>query len=208
MHPIDYENWPRKAIFEFFSATELPFYSVTFNLDVTNLLRYTREHQLPFYEALTYFATKAVNGVDAFSYSICNGAVVKLEDRTPSFTDLDKETELFRIVTPPPANSLEDYCEKARKAKSEQKSFITEEAGNLELVYISCLPWIELTSLTNEHSLNKDDAFPRIGWGKYVERDGRKILGISIEVNHRFIDGVHIGKFGQLLQQMIDELKE
>ena len=36
---------------------------------------------------------------------------------------------------------------------------------------------------------------------------GRKKLTVSLEVNHRLIDGVHLGEFTQNLNHIIDELK-
>lgn len=36
---------------------------------------------------------------------------------------------------------------------------------------------------------------------------GRETLGMSVEVNHRFLDGVHLGKFYQALQASIDALE-
>lgn len=51
------------------------------------------------------------------------------------------------------------------------------------------------------------DSFCRITWGKYVPADGRETLGMCLEVNHRFVDGWHLGQFYQHLQQAIDALK-
>lgn len=55
------------------------------------------------------------------------------------------------------------------------------------------------TPPTNERDLSapdaRDDSVPHIAWGKYTEEGGRLTLGISIEVNHRLIDGLHIGRF-------------
>ena len=67
---------------------------------------------------------------------------------------------------------------------------------------------MELTSLTNERDFDPDDAIPRIAWGRYVPRDGRLMLGMSMEVNHRFIDGLHIGRFAQALESAISKLNE
>jgi chloramphenicol O-acetyltransferase len=53
---------------------------------------------------------------------------------------------------------------------------------------------------------NPEDAIPRINWGKYVERDGRWMLNITLTPNHRFIDGYHIGLFFQILQEEINRL--
>ena len=72
---------------------------------------------------------------------------------------------------------------------------------------MSCTPWFDLTGLTNERDFDRDDNIPRIAWGKYVaDAAGRETLGMSVEVNHRFIDGYHLGQFYQKLQQSIDAL--
>ena len=42
---------------------------------------------------------------------------------------------------------------------------------------------------------------------RQVPADGRETLGMCLEVNHRFVDGWHLGQFYQHLQQAIDALK-
>lgn len=75
-----------------------------------------------------------------------------------------------------------------------------------EKAYFSCLPWMEIPAMSSERSLDPDDAIPRIMWGKYVTRDGRLELCVSADVNHRLIDGYHIGLFYQELQHAISSL--
>ena len=61
--------------------------------------------------------------------------------------------------------------------------------------------------LAVNRSYGKSDYIPCITWGKYVPADGRETLGMCLEVNHRFVDGWHLGQFYQHLQQAIDALK-
>ena len=86
-----------------------------------------------------------------------------------------------------------------------KNSAVLTEEGD-ELIYMSCLPWLDLTGCTHERNLDIDDMIPRITWGKIMAQNGRETLGMSVEVNHRIIDGVHIGRFYEGLQKMIDEL--
>lgn len=74
------------------------------------------------------------------------------------------------------------------------------------MIYFSCLPWVELTALTNERDFDPDDAVPRIAWGKYAQEGERKILHISLELNHRFVDGLHVGRFHEKLTALIEAL--
>ena len=84
--------------------------------------------------------------------------------------------------------------------------FIDMSQEGDDLIFLSCLPWLDLTALTNERNFDPDDAIPRLAWGKYVRREGRLELGYSGEVNHRFIDGLHIGRFAERLQALIEAL--
>ena len=88
--PIPWADWSRRDVFEFFSGMSDPFYSVTFTVDVTNLCRFTKEAGLYFYYALVYLCTQAVNRVEAFQYVLNDGALFRLNGRSPSFTDLKK----------------------------------------------------------------------------------------------------------------------
>lgn len=206
MRKIDPNTWSRREIFDFFSKISNPFYSVTFNIDVTEVYAYAKRSGLSFYYALVYLVTKAVNSVEAFRYGIVDGELVPFDERSPSFTDLKKGSESFHIVTMPCEGDIADFCQEAKCRSAEQTTFLPTDKESADLIYFSCLPWVELTALTNERDFDPDDAIPRISWGKYYERDGRKILGMSLELNHRFTDGVHIGKFAEALQNLIKQL--
>ena len=200
---IDYARWPRRELFEFFSHVSNPFYSVTFKLDVTRVYEYAKAKGLSFYYALTWLVTKAINSVEAFRYAVIDGKVVLLPERLPSFTDMKDGSEQFHIVTRPAGDDIGAFCLEAKRRSMAQTEFIVASGEGPNLLYISCLPWVELTSLTNERDFDPDDAIPRIAWGKYRDIDGRKELGLSLELNHRFADGYHIGKFNEALCALI-----
>lgn len=206
MRKIDPNTWSRREIFDFFSKISNPFYSVTFNVDVTEVYAYAKRSGLSFYYALVYLVTKAVNSVEAFRHGIVDGELVLFDERSPSFTDLKKGSESFHIVTMPCEGNIAEFCQDAKRRSAEQTTFLSTDKESTDLIYFSCLPWVELTALTNERDFDPDDAIPRISWGKFHEQDGRKILGMSLELNHRFTDGVHIGKFADALQNLIKQL--
>lgn len=202
---INLETWPRKGLFDFFSGVSNPFYSVTFRLDVTRLYKFTKEQGLSFYYSLIYLSTNAINSVDAFRCAVCGGEPVMLDRRSPSFTDLHPGAEAFHIVTMPCEGNIRDFCRTARERSRAQKTFLSQE-DTADLIYFSCLPWVELTALTNERDFDLDDSIPRIAWGKYYNDGRKKILHISMELNHRFVDGLHIGRFNEALCSGIDSL--
>lgn len=206
MNKIDFAQWARKPLFDFFSAMSQPFYSVTLTLDVTQLYRYTHRQSLSFYYSLVYLCTQALNRVEAFRYILREGELYLLESRTPSFTDLHPGAETFHIVTMPCAGSIEDFCRAARKKSMAQTTFLDQSAETDDLIYFSCVPWFDATAITNERDFDPNDSIPRITWGGYFERDGRKELHLSLELNHRFTDGLHIGRFYKELTGLIAAL--
>lgn len=207
---LDYNNWNRKEIFEFFSSAPDPFYMVTFRQDVTELYNWAHKNKKSFYCAMIWAVTKAINSVEAFRVSIEDNTLVLLDNRNPSFTDMKDGEETFHIVTTDYEEDISTFCEKAKKQSLEQAFFIdlNREADNL--IYISALPWFDLTALKNEKGCEgralKDQSVPYISWGRYTEENNRKILGLSVEVNHRFIDGIHIGQFARKLTEIIKSL--
>lgn len=173
---------------------------------MTGLYRYTKARGLSLYYGLIYLSTLAINRVEAFRYALKGGSIILLDERVTSFTDLKKGSDLFHIVTMPSGESLDEFCISAKANSAAQAEFLCMETQGNHLIYFSSLPWVELTSLTNERNFDPDDAVPRLAWGKYRDENGRKLLGYSMEVNHRFVDGIHIGAFVTELEKLISEL--
>ena len=50
-----------------------------------------------------------------------------------------------------------------------------------------------------------DKANKMFDWGKLVEVEGRILLQFAMQVHHSFIDGYHVGKFLEQLQERLDD---
>ena len=208
MEMVDITNWPRRESYEYFSTVSQPFYSVTYTQTVTEIHNFARRRGLSFYFAMVWAVTAAVNRVEAFRMTITPAGPAVLPRRDPSFTVLRPGEESFRILTMEWDPSPERFCAAAAERERRQTAFLDQAGETGNLLYLSCLPWIELTGLTNERDFDPDDAIPRISWGKY-RREGENLrLGLSLEVNHRLIDGVHIGQFAAALDEIQRALKE
>lgn len=197
---IDREHWERREHYAFFAPMSHPFYSLTFPVDVTPLRQRCKREGLPFYPAMVFAVTKAMEQVEAFLYKDRNGAIVRHDRLVPSFTDLKKGSELFHIVTLEAGEDLSDFCRRAKAASEAQTEFLpTGPWAEDELIYFTCLPWFPITSLTNERDMVPWDSVPRVSWGRWEEQGDRTMLSLSLELNHRLLDGVHVGKFYQTL---------
>ncbi|SBW09687.1 putative chloramphenicol O-acetyltransferase [uncultured Eubacteriales bacterium] len=207
MRYIDKSTWPRREVYDFFSRMSWPFYSLTFPVDVTALRRYTKDRGVSFYLAMVYAVTKAMDSVEAFRCKCRDSDIVLHDHLVPSFTDLMPGSETFHITTVEAGDDLEDFCRRAKAASAAQTVFLPSGPWDEDqLIYFSCLPWFPITALTNERNADPGDSVPRVSWGKYEERDGRTTLSLSLELNHRLLDGVHVGKFSAALVALLEKL--
>ncbi|HIV44048.1 MAG TPA: chloramphenicol acetyltransferase [Candidatus Faecalibacterium avium] len=197
MQIIDKDTWPRREVYDFFAGMSHPFYALTFPVDVTPLRAWCRERGLSFYMAMVYGVTKAMERVDAFLYKDRGGQIVRVDRLVPSFTDLHPGSGQFHIVTLEAGEDLEAFCRQAKARSAAQTAFITPQGpwAPDELVYFSCLPWFPLTAVTNERDTDPADSIPRVTWGRWEEKEGRTLLSVSLELNHRLLDGAHVGRF-------------
>lgn len=153
-----------------------------------------------------FSAAEAVNSVPNFLLRVRDGQVVMLDQTNPSFTYLKKGSELFQIITMPWEEDYMEFCRHAKERSEAQTGFLDQEKETDELIYFSCTPWFDFTALTNEHKLDKDDTVPHLAWGRYYEEKGRLMVHLSVEVNHRTVDGFHIGKLKERIDREIDAL--
>lgn len=197
MQIIDKDTWPRREVYDFFAGMSHPFYALTFPVDVTPLQAWCRERGLSFYMAMVYGVTKAMERVDAFLYKDRGGQIVRVDRLVPSFTDLHPGSGQFHIVTLEAGEDLEAFCRQAKARSAAQTAFIIPQGpwAPDELVYFSCLPWFPLTAVTNERDTDPADSIPRVTWGRWEEKEGRTLLSVSLELNHRLLDGTHVGRF-------------
>ena len=72
-----------------------------------------------------------------------------------------------------------------------------------DIAVFSCLPWIPFTQVASAYRVFRDQYFPLIHWGK-VEEDvsGRMVMPVAIQANHVLVDGVHVGRFYGILEEL------
>ncbi|MEG1548727.1 MAG: CatA-like O-acetyltransferase [Clostridia bacterium] len=208
MRIIDQGLWPRRQLYDFFKPYTQPFYSVTFRIDATNFYRYVKRNDISFYYGMVYASTEVLNSIEAFRYKIRGENIVLHDALEPSFTDLTPGSECFHITTLHQHGSMKEFSDEAFALSRSQSAFINDNDIPLDAqIYYTCTPWFSFTALTNERNADPDDSVPRIAWGKYEQQDGRLMLPYSLELNHKLVDGYHIGQFYERLQHYLDILK-
>lgn len=207
---INMDTWERKEHFNLFLQSDLPFYNVNFNIRVEGFKNCCKRKGVSVNHALIHTTIKSLNQVENFLYRIESGKVVKYNNIDPSFACIKKNESLFRMVTVDFMDDIEAFDEAAKKAIADSVDYfdytILRERTNF--VFISPMPWLPFAGVDHTLTLNKEDAIPRISWGKIHYNGNETILPYNIQVNHMFVDGLHVGKFYECLNHEIEKFVE
>lgn len=206
MKQIDVLTWERREAYDFFSQLKDPFWTASFTLDITEARQYARWHGCSLYLVLVWTLSNAVNKVENLRYAIKDGKPVLLDRRYPSYTDLHENSTQFHIVTVHENLDLPSFLQYASMHSNAQNTFMEMDKEGNDLIYLSCLPWLDLTHVESEGPEDKDDAVPRLTWGRYREENQRVYITLSMSVNHRFADGIHLAMFQNAFHQEMQDL--
>lgn len=208
---IDRSTWARSAHDRLFARLEVPFYSITTRVDVTDAVKWAKSRGVSFYKTMLWCSMRAINDVEAFLIELRGDEVYRLDHRNPSYT-YPWDGELFGICgvewkkDEPP----QDFIARCDAAEAKNTSPIptaeADEAGHD--VYLSALPWLDYGHIAQEFPLDNTDSTPRLLWGKYVDEGGRKTMAYTVQVNHRLIDGIHLKRFFDALNGAIRTLED
>ena len=203
---VKIDDWQRKNQYKFFSVFTNPYASVTSIINVDKLVNYAKSNNISFYGLMSFEVLKAINSIEEFKYVLDNDGVYKYDKINITFSVLktDNKLNFSRTVE---FTKFTDFMEKFILAKQEAESDLqvpyTKENNK---IYVTCTPWMRITSIGNPMNYTKIDSIPRICWGKYFLTDDGYNIDLSIQVNHAFQDGYHLGLFLNTLQQNIYNL--
>lgn len=205
MRVIDLESWPRRRHFELYRGLDYPHVGLCANVDISAFRAAVREQGLSFALAAAYVLARAANELPEFRLRIRGNQVVEHEVVHPSFTVLN-EQELFSFCTVPYRAALAEFAPLAaeRMAQVQAAPVLSDEPGQDDLLFMTGLPWVSFTSILHPIHMHPADSVPRIAWGKFFDQEGRTLMPVAVQVHHALMDGLHIGRYYQRIQQHFD----
>lgn len=201
---VEESTWERAIHCAVFRNSIEPAFCVTFDVDVTNFREKIRQQQLSFTLSMVYAVCSCANQIEAFRYRFVDGRVVLFDRIDTAFTYLNQESELFKVVSVPLQDTLEAYVALAARVANEQTVYFTGPLGN-DIFQCSPMPWISYTHISHTNSGKKEVATPLFDWGKYHQQNDRIVMPLSVQAHHSFVDGIHVGKFAEKLQQYMNQ---
>ena len=197
---IDLENWERREYYEHFIKNVVCSYSVTVNIDITNL----KGHSL--YPAMIWLLTKTVNDMPEFRTCLTEEGPGIYDSMHPMYTVFNKEKKNFSGIW---SYFSEDYSEFLENYQadvqrySKSTRYAPKEGTPINSFNISMVPWLEFTAMNFNVYDEGKFLLPIFTMGKFFERDGKRYLPLAIQVHHAVCDGYHIGLFVEKLNEYI-----
>ena len=200
---IDMNAYPRRAHFDYFTKLAYPYVGVTVDVDVTEILKYSRRRGRSFYLTFLHAVALAADCVPELRRRIRGDQIVEYAECPTSHVELT-DARTYCYCTLRHHMDETDYFAQAEAARAACQSKGIQEDEDVESMYfISTLPWLHYTAMIQPVA-GGDESNPRITWGKYDESpEGRARMPVSILAHHALVDGLHLARFYEALDAQI-----
>jgi chloramphenicol O-acetyltransferase type A len=206
--PIDLETWPRRQHFEHYLNASPCTYSLTVELDATVFAAELRKSERKTYLAQIWALSTVVNAHPEFRMGLTEAEAPGVWPVVhPAFTVFDAERETFSSVWAPYDADFATFHRTAAAVIAENApatGMFPQGRPPANTFDVSSVPWTSFTGFT----LNIRDAWrhlaPIVTLGRYVERDGRMLLPLALQLHHAAADGFHAARLVNELQALLD----
>lgn len=203
---LNLREWKRYDEYQFYRHFLNPYSQVTSEVTFHSLVDIARSKNLSFYGIMSYLVLYTLNSIEDFHIVFDNDQIYRYDNIDAFFTTLDCEHQIW-FSDCLQLSDFEQFIIDFEKMKHNAEMHIKQIRKNKDnnVVYLTCVPWVKISSLLNPY--DKFDSIPRICWGKYYRNDDAYSINISIQFNHAFVDGWHIGQFFNTLQSNIHKFE-
>jgi chloramphenicol O-acetyltransferase type A len=209
---LDTATWARRDAFEFFRGFDKPFFNVCVRLDVARLKTALAAWPQAGLSLACYFiALRLANRHMAFRLRLEQGRVRVHDEVHGSTTVLRDDGESFFFADLQYTPDFAAFVARSRAAIDQARTLraaFEPKPDQTACLYFTSLPWLHFSSFSHARQWSRegqrDDSIPRLAFGR-ADADGTHLwLPVSIEVNHALMDGVHVGRFVQEFEAVLD----
>ncbi|MBO0452678.1 MULTISPECIES: type A chloramphenicol O-acetyltransferase [Enterococcus] len=195
---INLSEWERTEVFNHFLAQKTSF-SMTNEMDITNLYHYLKEQDHSFYPGFIYLLTTIANQDSHYRMSFDEKGRLGYWDKlVPLYTIFAEETHQFSTLSTDfsadfntfKQNYLTDVAAFSATGKLFPQPSVPEN-----VLSISMIPWVSFTGFNLNVTNGTPYLLPIVTGGKFIFRNERVFLPVSLQVHHAVCDGFHAANF-------------
>ncbi|MEN4760374.1 chloramphenicol acetyltransferase [Chryseobacterium sp. C39-AII1] len=208
MKVIDIESWNRKEHFEFFSKMKSPYFGFTTEVDCTKAYEKAKEKGISFFAYYLYKSMVAINSVHELKLRIVDGEVIQFDEVHVGST-IGREDGTFGFSFFHYSENFETFNERLQdQIKTVQSSTglgISNDVLPINHIRHTTIPWSSFTTILHPTNFDPKECIPKIAFGKFSLKDGKKMMPVSIEAHHGLADGLHLAKYFEAFQKELDQ---
>lgn len=205
---IDMNEYYRKGVFRHFTEDCKCSVSMTARVDVTDLVKHSKETNTKFYINFLYLLCKVLNSRDDYkmSYRWQTGELICYDRINPTQYVFHEDTEtctpVYSYYTP---NYVEFYKNAVDDVEAAKRSreYMLDAENHPNWFDASYVSWLSYDSLNVELPDGYVYLPPIINWGKYREENGRLMMPLTVRLNHAIADGFLVANVYRLLEKEI-----
>ena len=198
----------RKGVFRHFTEDCKCSVSMTARVDVTDLVKRSKETNTKFYINFLYLLCKVLNSRDDYkmSYRWQTNELICYDVINPTQYVFHEDTE---TCTPVYTNYSPDYNEFYKnavadvEAAKQTREYLLDAENHPNWFDASYVSWLSYDSLNVELPDGYVYLPPIINWGKYREENGRLMMPLTVRLNHAIADGFLVANVYRLLEKEI-----
>lgn len=202
---LDMSRWNRREHFEHYLHNVRCSYSLTVEVDVTELHGALKTAGLKAYPAQIYMVATVVNRLPEFRMSLDEqGHLGYWEVSHPLYTVLNQKTETFSAIWTPYAADFRQFYPSCVADIEQYATGRLSPQGDTppNICSVSSTPWLDFTAFNLNVYSQGDYLLPIFTIGRYVRGGGRILMPLAIQVHHAVCDGLHVGRFVEALRSM------
>jgi chloramphenicol O-acetyltransferase type A len=203
VHYLDLSSWPRRDAFDYFRSFDKPYFNICTRLDVARLKPAVKARGVGSLTlAYHYLALRLANEHASFRYRL-EGGQVRIHSVIHGGTTVLRDDDSFGFAYLHHAPNYAAFCAQAgaaiNAAKVRQAGF-EPRVEMTDVVHFTTLPWLHFSSFSHARNWKREDAVPKISFGRIDAEGARLWLPLSVEVHHALMDGLHVGRYVQAFE--------
>lgn len=210
--PIDFNTWPRRELFYYFSKMAPTGYSLTVSLEVTRLRKTVKQAGMKFFPTYLWLVTRCLNEQPEFKCAVKDGQLGYYDTLTPLYATMHPETHTISLMWTEYCESFPEfhrrYVENQKKYADHHSVLSRPELPPENAYTVSCLPWVNFNHFAVHSYEKKDYFFPSIEAGRITAEGDRLVMPLSLTCHHATTDGWHVHRFLERLQERMDKFEK
>ena len=212
---VDVENWNRKELYEKF--VKKPFVvTLNTNVDVTKLVSAAKHKKIKFSTCFVYAISRVVNKIENFRIGFNEKDEVGIFDvSSPKISVLKKGAEIYSSVVVDFEKDFLSFHNNYLLRMKEYEEYdgpgrYSNKNGRRDFFIVSYVPNIDFSSFVSVPIFYDvaESCVPFFCIGKWTKKFFKVKVPLSFRVSHLAVDGLHLGRFVDMLKAEISLLSK